>query len=118
MKHFFNELFDAIVSFKDGLIEKITVHLALKMLVKILESNPKEYMNQRPVLKARIDLVIVWYFWNVQRRVMVYFFPPALAWLVYTDPKLQSINTPATYLILCAMGLILGLLYDWAKPKE
>ena len=115
MKHFFNELFEAIVSFKDDLIEKITVHLAFKMLVKVFSFNLKEYIIERPELKSRIDLLICKFFWCIVRRIMLYYFPPAMIFLVWIDPKLEPIDTPNTYLIICGMGFLLGKLFDWAK---
>ena len=116
MKQFFKELFDGLGTATDGVIGKIIVQLFFNMLIELLKSNPRSYLNQRPVLKARIDRTIIGFFWNVQRPFMVYIFPLSMMFLVWVDPKLEPIDTPLTYLILCGMGFILGLLFDWAKP--
>jgi hypothetical protein len=115
MKQFFKELFEGLETATEGVIGKLIVHFSSSMLIALLKTNPRKYMNGRPVLKERFDLLIFKFFWRIYRRIMIYFFPPALMFLVWIDPKLDPIDTPTTYLILCGLGFLLGKLFDWAK---
>jgi len=76
------------------------------------------YGDQYPVEKETVGKWMGFYFWHIQRRVMVWFFPPALAWLVYTDPSMQQLNNAITYIILFVMGIGLWFLHNWARPEE
>lgn len=73
------------------------------------------YGDQHLGEKQTVGKWMDFYLWHIQRRLTVYFFPLAMMFLVWADPKLEPIDTPLTYLILCGMSVLLRKMFDWAK---
>jgi hypothetical protein len=97
---------------------KTLQHAPSAILSKEKKEELREYGQLHSKEKQTVGKWIDYYFWNISRPGMVYFLPFALMYLVWTDPKLESINVPYTYLILCVTGFLLGLLFDWAKYNQ
>lgn len=75
-----------------------------------------EYGHLHSKEKQTVGKWMDFYLWHIHRRFTVYFFPLAMMFLVWVDPKLEPIDTPLTYLILCGTSFLIRKMFDWVKP--